>query len=63
MEENDKKDPLTIVEIIEGGPLKIKGQIILKDLKRDTLKYCDEVSLCRCGASTTKPFCDRSHNK
>lgn len=63
MENNEKKESGAIVEIIDGGPIKIKGHIILKDLKRDLLKECDEILLCRCGESANKPFCDRSHSK
>ncbi len=61
MEDDEKKESQAIVEIIDSGPIKIKGHVILKDLKRDLLKESDEVLLCRCGDSANKPFCDRSH--
>ncbi|MDP4223002.1 MAG: CDGSH iron-sulfur domain-containing protein [Bacteroidota bacterium] len=61
MENNDKKEPSTVVEVLDGGPLRIKGHIVLKDLKRDITKACEEVMLCTCGESANKPFCDRSH--
>lgn len=59
---NDKK-PLTTIEVTDGGPLEIKGYIVLKDLKRDSEEILSEVSLCLCGRSGKKPFCDCSHKK
>jgi CDGSH-type Zn-finger protein len=59
---NDKK-PLTIIEVTDGGPLEIKGHIILKDLKRDSEVTLGDVSLCLCGRSGNKPYCDCSHKK
>lgn len=53
----------TTVEVLEGGPLKITGKILLKDLKRDKVENLDEVMLCRCGRSGNKPFCDDSHKR
>jgi CDGSH-type Zn-finger protein len=61
METNDNKMASAIVEVIDGGPLKITGQIILKDQKKDIIESPVEVYLCRCGRSCTKPYCDGSH--
>ena len=61
METTDKKKSLTIVEVIDDGPLKISGNIILKDLKKDIINNPAEVFLCRCGRSGNKPYCDDSH--
>lgn len=63
MENNDNKNKEVIVEVIDGGPLKITGNFILKDLKRDTIDTPEEVYICRCGHSSNKPFCDESHKK
>jgi len=52
-----------IIEIIENGPIKITGKIILSDQKRDTKTEVNEVFLCRCGRSATKPYCDGSHKR
>jgi CDGSH iron-sulfur domain-containing protein 3 len=49
------------VEVIDGGPLKITGNIVLKDLKRGIEQTAAEVLVCRCGRSLKMPFCDRSH--
>jgi CDGSH-type Zn-finger protein len=62
MEANDNKTASAIVEVIDGGPLKITGQIILRDLKKDITDSPIEVYLCRCGRSRDMPYCDESHN-
>jgi CDGSH iron-sulfur domain-containing protein 3 len=51
----------TIVEVLDGGPLKITGHIILKDPKKEISDSSVEVYLCRCGRSCNKPYCDESH--
>ncbi len=63
MEENKSKKAQATVEVIEFGPLKISGNFILKDLKRNTEEKPGEIWLCRCGKSGNKPFCDESHKK
>ncbi len=60
METEDKK-PCGIVEVVEGGKLKISGNIVFRDLKRDITVNLEEVSLCLCGLSKNKPYCDNSH--
>ena len=63
MESNENKNINVIVEVIDDGPLKITGNFILKDIKRDVTSTPEEVCICRCGLSSNKPFCDRSHKK
>jgi CDGSH-type Zn-finger protein len=63
MEEKKENKQNAVVEIIQFGPLKITGNFILKDIKRDTETVLGEVWLCRCGKSQNKPFCDESHKK
>lgn len=61
MEENkDNKSP-TVVEIIVSGPLKISGNFVLKDVRMNEETAPGEVELCRCGKSSSKPYCDGSH--
>lgn len=48
------------------GPLRVEGdniQILDTDGKVFGLAGRTVVSLCRCGQSQNKPFCDGSHNK
>ncbi|HEY3122444.1 MAG TPA: CDGSH iron-sulfur domain-containing protein [Thermoanaerobaculia bacterium] len=50
----------------KGGPLRVEGEdIILVDEagNRYDLAGRTAVSLCRCGQSANKPFCDSSHVK
>ena len=61
MDTKDIRILTTLVEVIDGGPLKIEGNIFLKDLKKDILDSPEEVFLCRCGRSCNKPYCDGSH--
>ena len=63
MEENKDKKPQATVEVVEFGPLKITGNFILKDIKRNKEESPGEIWLCRCGKSNNKPYCDDSHKK
>jgi hypothetical protein len=63
MEEKNEKKSQTIIEVIDFGPLKITGNFLLKDLQRNKEESPAEVTLCRCGKSGNKPYCDESHKK
>ena len=63
MEENKEYKTQAVIEVIDIGPLKITGNFVIKDLKRDKEDTSKEVWLCRCGKSTNKPYCDESHKK
>lgn len=52
-----------VVELISNGPIKITGNFVVKDLKRDKEESPKEILLCRCGRSLNKPYCDDSHKK
>ena len=49
----------------DNGPLRVTGNMVIKDAQgRDFgLSGRTTVSLCRCGGSNNKPFCDGSHNR
>ncbi len=53
------------ITIRPSGPYLVRGPIALRDSdgNRFDLAGKDVVALCRCGASTTKPFCDGTHSK
>ena len=54
------------ITVSTHGPLRVSGKdIVLKDAagNRFDLSGRDKISLCRCGASANKPFCDGSHRK
>jgi CDGSH-type Zn-finger protein len=49
-----------------NGPYKITGPVRLLDAdgnEYDLSKQGTTVALCRCGGSTTKPFCDGTHSQ
>ncbi len=53
------------ITVTENGPLSVKGPFKLLDA--DANPYDTgarkRVALCRCGASSTKPFCDGTHSR
>ena len=51
------------IQAIKHGPYIVTGEVELIDA--DGNKYPAErrMALCRCGASTEKPFCDGTHSK
>jgi CDGSH-type Zn-finger protein len=53
------------ITVRPNGPLRVEGHIILKDAdgKEWDLTGKPAISLCRCGASEKRPFCDGSHNR
>lgn len=47
-----------------NGPYLVKGPIRIVDPDGNEFTVDrDTVALCRCGGSTTKPFCDGTHSK
>jgi CDGSH iron-sulfur domain-containing protein 3 len=63
MENEKENSSQATIELIEFGPLKITGNFVVKDLKRDKEESPGEIWLCRCGKSENKPYCDESHKK
>src|SRR4051795_2853181 len=54
------------VELIirKNGSTLVKGEVVLKDQDGNVITPPNTpFALCRCGASTTKPFCDGSHKR
>jgi len=52
------------ITIRPNGPYLVEGPVKVVD--QDGNEYKSDkprVALCRCGASTTKPFCDGTHSK
>jgi CDGSH-type Zn-finger protein len=44
-----------------AGPLWVRGGIPVRAADGETYEVRNRVTLCRCGASQNKPFCDASH--
>jgi len=55
----------TEITVSPNGPLRISGNFLIKDGqgKEFGLAGRTAISLCRCGMSENKPFCDGSHNR
>ncbi len=53
----------TEVEVVENGPLMVRGQLKIKMADGQQIERSQATAFCRCGASRNKPFCDGSHNK
>lgn len=51
-----------IIYVCADGPLLVRGAIELIDSAGEPVRNERKtIALCRCGASTIKPFCDGSH--
>ena len=54
----------TSISTYENGPFLVTGPFRLVDAGGDEFAVEKEtVALCRCGASTKKPFCDGTHSR
>jgi CDGSH-type Zn-finger protein len=58
-------DDRVVIKVRRNGPYKVTGPVTIVDADGNEyeLPPGDGVVLCRCGASTTKPFCDKTHSK
>jgi len=57
-------EPVTIV-CNPSGPLRVTGNFVIKDGQGNAFDLSGRttISLCRCGHSENKPFCDGTHNR
>lgn len=55
----------TKITVNNNGSLRIEGEITICDPQGGTFGLAGRtvISLCRCGHSENKPFCDGSHKK
>ena len=49
------------IGVVRDGPLWVRGRIAVTSADGETYEVRNRVTLCRCGHSRTKPFCDGSH--
>lgn len=49
------------IAVIEDGPLWVRGGIPVESSDGTTYEIRNRVTLCRCGHSSNKPFCDGTH--
>jgi CDGSH-type Zn-finger protein len=55
--------PSTRITVINNGSLRVEGdfEIVDQEGRAFGLAGRSRVTLCRCGQSSTKPFCDSTH--
>jgi CDGSH-type Zn-finger protein len=55
----------TKVTIAQNGPIRLEGDFTIQDAQGNLYGLAGRtaISLCRCGLSENKPFCDGSHNR
>ena len=56
---------MTTIKINDNGPIVIEGDIDLCDASGAKFGIGERkrISLCRCGLSANKPFCDGTHGR
>jgi 3-phenylpropionate/trans-cinnamate dioxygenase ferredoxin subunit len=54
-----------VIRVRQNGPYRIEAEdVTVVDWNGNTYAINKlPIALCRCGASTTKPFCDGTHSK
>ena len=55
-----------VIKVRENGPYKVTGPVTLIDVDGNEYEVGEPgeaIALCRCGGSTTKPFCDGTHSR
>lgn len=50
------------IKVRNNGPLIVEGEFTMTDAAGNPITV-KKAALCRCGGSTTKPFCDGMHSK
>ncbi|MBL0214175.1 MAG: CDGSH iron-sulfur domain-containing protein [Myxococcales bacterium] len=55
---NEAAPPVNLISVREAGPYAVRGELILNGAPAGF-----RATLCRCGASKHKPFCDGSHHE
>ena len=55
----------TKVTVFHNGPIRLEGDFSIQDPEGGTYGLAGRtvISLCRCGHSENKPFCDGSHKR
>ncbi len=51
------------IKVSRNGPYVVKGSVEVLDADGNPYTVKESFALCRCGGSTTKPFCDGTHSK
>jgi CDGSH-type Zn-finger protein len=53
------------IKVRENGPYLVTGPVTLTDSDGNVYDLAEGkgLALCRCGRSSTKPFCDKTHRE
>ena len=49
------------IKVNDNGSLRVTGEVDLLDAEGNKFETKPTFSLCRCGLSSKKPFCDGTH--
>ncbi|HLL87180.1 MAG TPA: CDGSH iron-sulfur domain-containing protein [Thermoleophilaceae bacterium] len=63
---DEDSEPVVEIKARHNGPYRVEGPIRLIDADGNEYDLSEQgqvIALCRCGGSTTKPFCDGTHSK
>lgn len=52
-----------VILLQKNGPMRVKGNFIIKDQDDKPYDVSGDIFLCRCGKSSRQPFCDGSHKE
>lgn len=52
-----------VIKVNDNGSLRVMGAVKLVDAEGNQFEVKEQFSLCRCGLSSRKPFCDGSHKE
>ncbi|MDD3852472.1 MAG: (4Fe-4S)-binding protein [Syntrophomonadaceae bacterium] len=55
--------PVITMKILRNGPILIDGPFTITNTDGNTINREGKTSLCRCGLSNKRPFCDGTHAK
>lgn len=62
-EEEKMSDETVKVDVLENGPLIVKGNIEITNSNGEKESRAKQTAFCRCGRSANKPYCDGTHVK
>jgi uncharacterized Fe-S cluster protein YjdI len=54
---------MPVITASKNGPLLVEFACVVKDADGNVVREIQKGAFCRCGQSSTKPFCDGTHKK
>ena len=58
-----KSVSMPVITASKNGPLLVEFACVVKDAEGNVVREIQKGAFCRCGQSSTKPFCDGTHRK